>query len=406
MTRMKDADVGALPPGLHAVDGCPGFVVRVRDTGRRVFLYRYRIGGRRRYVTIGPWPNLSLGEARHEWAKLSRDRILGQDPAEDRRRQKEGLLAPTVRELVAAYLERHARPNKRTWREDERIFTRDVLPRLGSVRAGEVTPQEVVAILDRIRGRGAPIMANRTLAAVRKLYRWGMGVGIVSSTPTEGIPTPSREVPRERVLTPAEIGRLWHGLGPSVGASHTTAASLRFCLATGQRIGEVVGMAHGAISEASGALTWTIPAASSKSGREHRVPLSSLACEILGGLGNRDGGFVFPGRGASGHLTVYSCDAALRRARADLDLPRVRPHDLRRTAATGLARLRVPRETIGRVLGHADRGVTGRVYDRWAYEDEKREALDRWAEWLGRVIQETGAASREDDPGHSAHMQG
>jgi site-specific recombinase XerD len=141
---------------------------------------------------------MTLAEARskaHAWRSLIRD---GRDPAaEDRRKRAEERRLPTVAAFASEYLERHAKLHKRSWREDERLLRRDILPTLGSLRLDTVTRRDIALTLDTVRSRGADVMANRALALTRRLFAFAVERGVVTTNPVAGLAM-SREPTRER----------------------------------------------------------------------------------------------------------------------------------------------------------------------------------------------------------------
>ncbi len=161
-------------------------------------------------------------------------------------------------------------------------------------------------------------------------------------------------------------------------------------LVTAQRPGEVVGIESHEID----GTWWTIPEEKAKNNREHRVYLTSLAKEMLC---NGDK-YPFPAADANTPLHVNTLGRAVRRlikahnkTQEEKDLPLLEPftpHDLRRTAATYMAELKVTEFVIGKVLNHTNESITG-VYNRYAYDDEKQQALTVWAERLEEIINST-----------------
>jgi integrase len=294
---------------------------------------------------------------------------------------------PTFAQVTQQYLERWARPRKRTWREDARILARDVLPRWGQRPARGVTARDVRALLDAIVARGAPVQANRTLAVVRRLFTWAAAPDRAlvpqGHNPCWGLEAPARERPRDRVLSAGELQALWRALDAEPAAER---AVWRLYLLTAQRDGEVRTMAWADVDLDAG--WWTIPGARAKNGLAHRVPLSAPALALLRERARAADPlcpWVFPSprRSASGHRErVYRTMRRLRRASG---VPDFTPHDLRRTAASHMTAMGVPRLTVAKVLNHVERGVTA-VYDRYGYDREKREALEAWARALGAMV--------------------
>lgn len=130
---------------------------------------------------------------------------------------------------------------------------------------------------------------------------------------------------------------------------------------------------------------WTIPAQRSKNGLAHRVPLSRPALQIIASRPN-DGLYLFPSpKDGTKHIRISSLSHAMRNNIDMLGVEPFTPHDLRRTAASQMAGMGISRLVIARILNHAESGVTA-IYDRHSYDNEKREALDAWAERIGEII--------------------
>ena len=291
---------------------------------------------------------------------------------------------PTFERVAREYLERHAKPRKRSWREDERILTRDVLPRWRRRRARDVTARDVRRLLDAILARGAPIQANRTLAVVRRVFNWAAAPdrGLVPQgcNPCRGLERPAPERQRERVLDGGELRALWAAFEQEDAA---LAALFRLYLLTAQRDGEVRTMAWVDVDLVGG--WWTIPGTRAKNARAHRVPLSSAAVAVLRGLRRDGSAWVFPTpRAGMGGCRgrVYKAVHRLRRRSGVGDFT---PHDLRRTAASHMTSIGISRLVVSKLLNHTERGVTA-VYDRYGYDREKREAVEAWARRLGEIV--------------------
>ena len=237
----------------------------------------------------------------------------------------------------------------------------------------------------------------------------GARSGDLDSNLVEGMRKPTETVERDRVLPANEIANMWRALG-STDMRESTRRVIRLCLVTAQRVGEVAGMA---LSELDlDQAVWTIPPARSKNKREHVVPLSQMAIEIIREqladveqLADRKGrevpDFVFPGPGARASVTGAAIAKAIKREeitkRSATTIMGVEPwtaHDLRRSAATGMEELGISPFIIGHVLNHVSAtktSITSRVYARYTYDKEKCEALDLWASRL-RGIVDDGAA--------------
>jgi integrase len=353
----------------------PGFGLRVTSRGHRSWICLYRYKGEKRRYTIGTYPQLGLADAREEAKEVLRRAAMGEDPATEKKRERK---AETFRELAMLYLEHHAKANKRTWRADHNIINKDLIPRFGSRKAGEITRREMLDMLKAIKARGAPIQANRTLEIARKLFNWALGEELVEHNPCDHIGKLSPENQRTRVLSPDEIRILWAALDTR---SPLVAAAYRLMLATGQRSIEVLGAKREEIG-ADG--WWTIPAGRVKNKTEHRVWLNEPAQRALASIepDNRDSPYLFPSRDG-GHIRwIQKTHGRLRKASGLADFT---IHDLRRTAASSMAAAGIGRLTIAKVLNHKEREVTS-VYDRYGYGPEIRHALDAWGARIEEII--------------------
>ena len=253
------------------------------------------------------------------------------------------------------------------------------------MKAEEVSRRDVINLLDDITARGSPVSANRTLALVSAVYRWALAEDLLDTTPTLGIRPRIIEVPRNRILDADEIRQFWKGL-EAAAMTESVKDILRLCLVTGQRVSEVAGAQL--IEMDLGNSIWDLPGARTKNKRPNRVPLSSMAIEIIErNLGESE--CLFPSPTSTGHIGPKAPMRALSRNRKHFDMEHFTAHDLRRSAASGMASIGIDRTTISAVLNHAsaDRSVTGQVYDRYSYEAEKRNALERWARRLTEIIE-------------------
>jgi integrase len=256
----------------------------------------------------------------------------------------------------------------------------------------------VVKVLRGKRKRltGGPVIANRTLAAVRAMFNWALRRGMIEATPAAMVEAPGEETARERVLDDHEIATAW-AAADTLG--YPFGPFFQLVLATAQRRDEVARMRWDHLDLECA--TWTLPADATKPGRAHVVPLSPLVISILSTVPRTSSRYVFSTGDTpiSGFSKAKSrLDKAITKAGEDLEPWTI--HDLRRTCATGLARLDVSRFIIGKVLNHADRTVTG-IYDRHAYLPEKRRALEAWAQHLCQLVN-TSAAGAEEFAGDKA----
>jgi len=411
-TRQEIPD--ALLPGLYLV---------VQPSGAKSWAVRYRHGGRPRKLTLGPLAPTIEGAPEPEPVlgaplTLKGARIVGRqqleivatgrDPATVKKAARAE--ASDERNLYANvatdFVTRYARKKNRSWRETARLLgLREVDGELKSIKGGladgrqwgkrrvqEITRRDVRELIEGIAER-APVAANRTLAAVRKLFNWCVERDILDASPIAGLPPPAAEASRDRILTDDEIRWFWKGC-VEIGAPF--GPFFRLLLVTAQRRGEVRAMTTGQLDLAE--RLWTIPAAIAKNNVEHVVPLAPQAVAIIEAAPRIKGkaGLIFTTNGetpVSGWSRAKAnLDAAMlriaRKERKGATVPDWRLHDLRRTAASGMARLGQPVHVVEAALNHKSGTIKGvaAVYNRYSYADEKRVALEAWANSLDALL--------------------
>jgi integrase len=200
-----------------------------------------------------------------------------------------------------------------------------------------------------------------------------------------GLSKPGVEIQRDRVLSEDEIRAVWAACDAEPGI---IADAFRLMLLTAQRRGEVLSMRW---QDVEGGW-WTIPAEVAKNGRSHRVPLSPQALAILERRrGSANGPWVFPS--PTTDRAIENPQKAAERLRERSNVPDLRLHDFRRTAASTVGGVGISRLTVKKILNHAERDVTA-IYDRHSYDPEKRTALDAWGRRLEAVV--SGTKAREN----------
>jgi integrase len=359
-----------------------GLYLIVQPTGAKSWAVRYSRNGRVLKTTLGPYPALSLSDARRQALQVAASVASGGDPQRDKMAKRAATLSPirTVKVIVDEFLKRHTdeKSGKRWAAETRRILDRDVLPAIGGMAAADVGKAEIHDLLDPITDRGSPIAANRTLAVVKKLFRWSLGRGYVERDPCAGISKPGDETKRARVLLDNELARVWRA---AEAMTYPFGPAVLLLILTGARREEVCAMRWSEVDFTAKA--WTLPAARTKNGVEHVVPLSDAALSVLEQMPRigRGEDFVFT---TTGKTSVSGWSKAKAALDAACGVAGWTIHDLRRTFATGLAMLGVALPVVEKILNHISGsfgGVAG-VYQRHAFGDEKRDALERWAEHI------------------------
>lgn len=361
-----------------------GLVLRVSPTGVKAWtvVYTRTSDTTKRRVTLGKFPAVGLEKARAKALATVTAISEGKDPAGDKRAAREAM---TVEDLGALYIKKYAKPNKKTWAEDERLLKREIYPEIGRMKAVSVKRRDILDIIEAKADAGHVAQSTNILAVVRKLFNWAVDGVYLESSPAAGIKPRGKAVKRDRVLSDDEVREIWNAL-PSAAIAKQTADVIRLLFLTGQRSGEVCGMQRDEVDLTG---SWTIPGTRTKNGLTHLVPLSPAALEIVAAATDTaDEEPASPLFTKIGEPIESNAIAQAVRKKLQLTVKPWTPHDVRRTVATGMAGLGVAPHIIEAVLNHISgfrAGVAG-VYNRATYEPEKRRALLMWAEHLDSVV--------------------
>jgi integrase len=351
----------------------PGLYLVVQPSGAKSWAVRYRHGGRPRKHTIGPHPLFDLKAARAAGGKALRAAAEGRDPAGEK--QAAPVQRDSIEDVVARFVEKHIRRNyrPRPAKEAERLLRVHVLTAWRGRAIGSIARRDVREMLEPIIEAGSPIAANRIHGIARRLFSWAVEHEIIPASPMAGLKPPAAEQSRDRILTDDELHRVWNAAGqfgdPIYGAM------VQMLILTGQRRGEVVGMERAEL-DLEGRL-WSLPKERTKNGRAHDVPLSPQAIALISNIPCISGRFVFS---HNGKAPLNGFGKPKERFDALCGFSDWTLHDLRRTVASGMARLGVALPVIEKVLNHASgsfAGIVG-VYQRHDFAGEKKAALNRW----------------------------
>lgn len=354
----------------------PGFGVRITENGRRSWVLVTRLRGRPLRLTLGAWPATSLSNAR----TLARESIQDIARGEDPRRKRAASKGTTDHfgGVAADFVEKWAKVRNRTWKESERQLAMYVVPQWRDRQLVEIARADVVELVDKIAAENGPIMANRVLATIKKLFAWALDRGLLDVHPVARLSPPAPEQARDRVLTDAELKKLWKAWD---AMAYPWGTALQLLLLTAARRGEVAAMAWDEVDVR--AKLWTIPAERVKVNLPLLVPLSASAANLLAHTPRLDAcPYVFSTRR---NRPIQDWSGAVEDATERSGINGWHAHDLRRTVRTNLSRLGVTADIAERVLGHVIPGVR-RVYDRHDYLEEKRDALKRWAAHVRALV--------------------
>jgi integrase len=373
-----------------------GLYLVVQPSGVKSWAFRYRYANKPKKLTLGRWPLMGLAEARSSASTAMEAIDLGKDPSAAKKATKAARLEAQLSErdkvktLVEQFGTRHLSKLK-SGATVKREMHRHVVAVWGERDIHEITKRDVIDLLDGIADSGRVITANRVRAYLNKFLNWCVERDILGLSPSMGVKPVAKEKSRDRVLTDNEVKLFWQACAIEAQPWGHLGKML---LLTGQRLGEVVKMTD---SEVSGDL-WQLTSNRTKNGRSHDVPLSDVAQGVLGAVERitGDAGYVFTttGEGAlkgyhkgRNHIASRMVEIASSERGEAVDIPHWTFHDLRRTAATGMARLGIAVRVTEAVLNHVSGtggGIVG-VYQRHDYADEKRVALQVWAEHVERL---------------------
>jgi integrase len=295
-------------------------------------------------------------------------------------------VADVFRRFADAYLAAHGAAML-SHDEVKRVLEREVLPAWRHRRIGEITRREIFELIDGIAERGAVTAARRCHAYLHRLFRWSAGGRIIEMSPMAYLPKPGAEVKRKRVLSNEELRLVWAAaqqIGWPMGSA------IQLLILTCARRDEIGALQWREVNKARNEIHLE-GEERTKNGEDHTIPLSEAALELLDAVPRVAGSpFVFTTTGntpISGWSRAKENIDKIMRAQLD-DFKPWRIHDLRRTVATGMERLGIQQQVVEALLGHiagSKAGVVG-IYQRYAYEQEKRAALEKWAEYIASLV--------------------
>lgn len=335
---------------------------------------------------VGP---LSLAQARDAaadaWEKIRK----GIDPAETRRQERQAI---SFSDLADRYIKEYAKPSKRSWQRQEWFVKKHLRPKLGAKRASAITFHDCDELIASLR-TDRPVLANRTRDLLRRIFNWASTKRLMPANwenPAKGIES-AKEKPRQKVLNETEFSLVWRALDQDTAANKALFRLRALTICRGQ---EVASMRGQDLRDEVGGVGWIVPPEVVKTDKALYVPLSKRAAQtildytgkpsIAAVIRDMPDQMIFP-RNAAGPQGVARAARRLR----ELSGVDFTPHDLRRTGATWLAALGVPRLLISMLLGHAEGGVTGAVYELYDRAAERRDALQKLADHYDAVLART-----------------
>src|SRR5262245_2590599 len=393
LTAKQVQHLGPLGTRYEVPAGPPtGLYLVIQPSGTKSWALRYRRHGQTRKLTFPQtYPDMGLAAARAE-ATLKLDSLENDiDPAAVQAEEIQKEEPNTVKSVVDEWLKREV-SKTRTKGEVTRIMSKEVTPKWKHKLITDIARPDVNRLIDAIMDRKAPILANRTLSILKRFFRWTIERGYLQVSPIAGIRPPAKEKTRDRVLTEEELTAIWNA-APALGFPFGD--YFRLLALTGQRRGEVANMKWADVD--LDAALWTLPKEATKAGRIHDVPLSAPAVALLRNAPKFKGPYIFTTTSSKPPISGFSKaktalnDAIVEARGKSAELPENAKaldqwglHDLRRTLTTWMANNGVLPHVLAAILNHSPGSTLGitAVYARSKWSKEKRDALDRWAQYI------------------------
>jgi len=390
----------AKKPGMYA-DGA-GLYLLVGPTGAKSWIYRFMLNGKAREMGLGPVHTIGLAEARKRAQEHRRQRLDGIDPVDARKTERakaklEAAKAITFKACAEKYIKAHSAG----WRNEKHAaqwtatLTTYAYPKIGALPVAAVDTGLVTQILNPLWA-AKPETASRVRGRIESVldyagthgWRSGENPARWRGHLENVLPRRAkvRKVEHHAALPWGQIGAFMVDLGKQEGVA---ALALRFAILTAARTGEVIGARWSEIDLQAG--LWTVPGDRMKAGREHRVPLSKAALEVLREAAKQrddtgDAAFVFPGGRPGNGLSNMALLALLRRMKRD-DLT---AHGFRSTFRDWAAETGQPADIAEAALAHVVGDKTVVAYQRGDLLERRRKLMDAWAAFTGRTAPPDG----------------
>jgi len=385
----------------YRIEGVPGLWLNVGPNGQKTWYVRYRPGGRKtqtfRQYSLGDVRSVSLQDATQAAGRImTRVKVEDRDPVAERvAKQQEAL---TFGEVFDDWYKRDALVKLTRAETDLSRYRNHLEGEFAAKRIADLKRIEIARYRDKVAAKATPLVSNEVLVLINRVLNWALDEGLIEANPAARLRKVGKRRPRERVLNNAGMVTFWQALEATENMtgehmargekgrmlSPATRSVLRLLLLTGQRRSEVAEARKSELELDIPEPVWTIPGERTKNGLLHRVPLCPLAkAEFARAMAASpdDSVYVFasPESEEGEPILANAVTRAMARLVAEIKISRVSPHDLRRTVGTEMARLGLPVHVRSLVLNHSpmSRGVTDAVYNRYAYDKEKREAAMR-----------------------------
>jgi integrase len=393
VTPLSDARIKALKPKVsrYPVSDGGGLILEVMPSGSKIWRYRYTLHGKRQApVTIGEYPAVGLAAARERARRYTEIVRTGISPIADAKKDR-GVLKTldSVQEFADSWYQSEIANKSESYRKTtRRVLDKDIFPAIGNKSLTAVNAGDVLAICDRIKGRGSPQSALFTRNVIKRMFEYAISRQAATANPAQQLVARFIATPqsRTRVLAPAEIGQLLRTVYAS-DMSRAYKLALHLLVITMVRKSELIEAEWSEFDMDAG--IWRIPAERMKKDREHWVHLSTQALAMFTELRSLSHSerYVFPMRRgyADRPIAKSTLNQAVRAMNADVQ--HFVLHDFRRTASTHLHEMGQSSDAIEKALAHSIKGIKG-VYNRAEYAEERRKILQLWANFVDAQIDE------------------
>lgn len=398
LSGFKIKSLKPIPGKRQEVADEHGLYIEVQPSGSKIWRYRYSLHGKREKVTLGPYPEIGIAEARKRRMLYSEMAAKGQSPAKEKQREASANAnADTVRELGELYIREIVNVQFKRPKDTARYFKRDIYPTLGHYKLHEVTPHDVLRMLDAVKARGKKKQARseklghktvraggvhaakQTRTITKRLFDYAIARQLLTYNPVSVIPRGiiAKLTKRDRALSEEELKNFLRNL---IEAKDTASMKIALMLIqlTLARKGELVHAKWEHINFEKA--EWRLP--TSKNSEPHLVPLAPQAIQLFKELEKLAGGseWVLPGRTRLKPISEHTLNVVWLRREA-FGIQNFVIHDMRRTASTLLHEMGYVPDVIEKALNHTIGGIRG-VYNVAKYAEQRREMLQHWANYL------------------------
>lgn len=381
--------LGLLPKERrYLVNEGNGFCLRISPQGTKTWFYRYKFNGKEKWLTIGHFPAMGVAEARKRFNEYWEMRSSGQDP-EQIALEQQVQKTNTVQTLVTEWYKHYILKHRKQPQQIKQQIDADIIPLLGNLALNKLQTRDITKALDTIVKRGAPVHANKVLSTLKQVFNYAVNRGELVANPAANLR--SRDIggvekPKERYLTLDELKTLWFFLeSDQHGLSLSIKQAIKIIILTGVRTAEIR-LATWSEFDFDQSL-WIIPPAHTKTAMTMKIHLTPQIKSILQTLQQTSvSEYVLTGSDVCSPLSEKAISKAISRIQERVSIPYWTAHDLRRTFATQLGEaLYVDPVVIEKCLGHKMPKIMA-TYNKNEMLPQRREALDRWALCIQRLI--------------------